>query len=74
MCRSVVQLDSLDTANVVMVSSILRIAGRRRESRFRDELVSLRVEVICDVGAKKAVDEGSLGFIVMTQGCSTLSS
>lgn len=72
--RSVVELHSLDAAKIVVIAGILRVGSRSREIRFRDELVGLVVKAVMEVIAEKAIDEGSLGLIVMTKRSSSLGS
>ena len=70
--RSVIELYCLDTAKVVVIACVLRIWSRSGEIRFRDEFVRLIIETVMEVTAKKAIDEGSLGLIVVAKGCSSL--
>jgi hypothetical protein len=49
-----------------MVSSKLCVARGGREGRLRHKFVCLVVEILCDITPQKAVDEGSLRFIVLS--------
>lgn len=48
-CGGVVELNSLDTAEIVVVAGVLGIGSRRREGGFRDQLVCLVVEGVVKV-------------------------
>ena len=49
-----------------MVACKLCVASRSRKSGLRYELVCLVVQIISDVTSEKAIDEGSLRFVVVT--------
>lgn len=72
MCLGIVELHDLDTAEIIMITSILRIAGVGWESSLGYELVRLIEEAVVDVVAEKAVDQGSLRFVVMSERSGTL--
>lgn len=63
----VVELHGLDAPEVVVVPRELRVARGRGEGGLGDELVGLVVEVVGDVAAQEAVDEGGLRFIIVPQ-------
>jgi hypothetical protein len=52
MCRAVVQLHGLDTAQVVVIASKLRVSSRRREDRFGNKFVRLIVKAIVNIIAE----------------------
>ena len=70
--RGVVELYCLDAAKVVVIARVLRIWSRSGEIRFRDEFVGLVIKTVMEVTAKKAIDEGSLGLIIVAKGSSSL--
>ena len=68
----IVQLDSLDTAQVVMVSCMLRITGGGRKCGLGNKLVRLVIQAVVKVAPQDAVDERSLRLVVVTQRCGAL--
>ena len=59
MCITIVQSDSLDTAQIVMIAGKLRVRCRCWESRLGHELVRSIVEGIVNIRTKEFVDERS---------------
>jgi hypothetical protein len=70
--RGIVELHSLDATKVVVIAGVLRVGGGSGEIRLRDELVGLVVKTVMQVTTEKTVDEGSLGFIIVTKRSSSL--
>lgn len=56
----VLHLHGLDAPNVVQVASVLVVGARGRESSFCDEVVSLLVEVLGQVGSDNNVHQSGL--------------
>jgi len=73
MRSGIIQLNGLDTTEVIMVPRILWVCCRCGKVRLGNKLVRLVVEVVVQVAAQKAVDEGCLSFVVVTKGGSPLS-
>lgn len=73
MRNGVVKFDGLDAAEIVVEAGVLGVGGCGWECRLADELVGLVVQVGERVGAQEAVDQRSLGFVVVSQGRRTLS-
>ena len=71
---TVIQLDSLDPAKVVVVTRVLCVRSGDWEGGLRNKLVGLVVEVIMTVVAEKTGDQRGLSFIIVTQRCRSLSS
>jgi hypothetical protein len=69
----IVKLHSLDAAKVVMIAGILRVGSGRGEIRLGDKLVGLVVKAVMKVTTEKTIDEGSLGFIIVTKRSGPLS-
>lgn len=63
--RRVVELNCLDTAEVVVVPRELRVTRGGRESGFGDELVGLVIQTVLDVAPQKTVDKRSLCLVVV---------
>lgn len=63
----VIQLDSLDATNVVVVTSPLGIHSGCGECGLGYEFIRLVVKGVVEVRAKETVDEGSVGFIIMAK-------
>ena len=53
----VVELDCLDTPEVIMITSKLRVACRSWECSLRHKFVGLVVQAVVEVVAKQAVNE-----------------
>lgn len=49
-----------------MVPCVLRVTGRGGEGGLGDEFVGLVVEVIVNVTAQETVEEGRVGFVVVS--------
>ena len=60
MSLGVGQLDGLDPAQVVVVSSPLAVARLLREGGLEDQLVRLVVEVVVEIVPQQTVDQNSL--------------
>ena len=60
MSLGVGQLDGLDPAQVVVVSSPLAVARLLREGGLEDQLVRLVVEVVVEIVPQQTVDEDGL--------------
>ena len=54
---SVIELDGLDTAKVVVITSELRVTRRRRERSFRHQFVRLVIQTVVKVVTKQSVDK-----------------
>ncbi len=61
---SVFKLDSVDAANIVEVARKLVVADGLREGNFADEVASLFVKVLLNVGSYDDVDQGGLTDLV----------
>ena len=64
-CCSVIQLHGPNTADVVMVSGVLRVSNRRGKSSLQDEHVGLVVQAVLEIVMKQAVQKRCLRFIVV---------
>lgn len=73
MTLRILELDRLDPAKVVHVSSQLIVGGVLRERGLGDQLVRLVVQVVVKVIAQEEVDQRRLGIIIPAQRGCTLS-
>lgn len=63
----IVQLDSLDTAQVIMVSCMLGVTCGGGERGLGNKFVRLVIQTVVKVAAQNAIDEGSLRLIVVAE-------
>ncbi len=61
---SVLKLDSVDAAHIVEVARKLVVADGLRKSNFADEVASLFVKILLNVGSYYDVDQGGLTDLV----------
>ena len=72
-CSGVIELNSLDPTEIVVVPRVLGVAGGGGEGSFGDEFVGLIVQAVLKVTSQDTVDEGCFGLVVVPECRGTLS-
>ena len=69
---TVIQLDSLDPAKVVVVTRVLCVRSGDWEGGLRNKLVGLVVKAVLEVTPQYTINERRLRLIVVAECCSSL--